>query len=51
LTQHKKWYIIVPAYLWAYSAGYARKYLGKNYPSDVIGSAVDVVGELMQAHG
>ena len=30
-----KWYVAVPAYLWAASVGYSRMYLGVHYPSDV----------------
>jgi membrane-associated phospholipid phosphatase len=35
-----KWYVIVPSYLWACSAGYSRMHLGVHYPGDVIGGAI-----------
>ena len=34
-----KWYITVPAYLWATGVGYSRLYMGKHYPSDVLAGA------------
>jgi len=42
--QYKKWYIAVPAYLWAGSVGYSRMYLGKHYPSDVFAGAATGIG-------
>ncbi len=38
--EYKKWYIAVPAYAWAATAGYSRLYLGEHYPSDVAVGAI-----------
>jgi membrane-associated phospholipid phosphatase len=32
---YPKWYVILPAYLWAGSTAYSRMYLGVHYPTDV----------------
>lgn len=46
--QYKKWYVTVPAFMWACSIGYSRMYLGKHYPSDVLaGAAFGVAGALL----
>lgn len=33
---YRKWYIVVPAYLWACAVGYSRMQLGTHYPTDVL---------------
>lgn len=47
---HKKWWVAVPAYLWASCVGYSRMYLGKHYPSDVIAGAVVGAGSSLVSH-
>lgn len=39
-----KWYITVPAYLWASCVGYSRLYMGEHYPSDVLAGAALGIG-------
>jgi undecaprenyl-diphosphatase len=34
--QYKKWYVTVPAFVFAGSVGWARMYQGVHYPSDVL---------------
>lgn len=48
--QYKKWYIAVPAYLWAGATGYSRLYAGEHYPSDVLAGAAVGVGSAYLAH-
>jgi undecaprenyl-diphosphatase len=40
----KKWYIVVPAFIWATGVGYSRLYEGEHYPSDVLAGAVTGAG-------
>lgn len=37
---YPKWYVYVPAFLWAGSVSYSRMHLGVHYPSDVLVGAI-----------
>ena len=43
----RKWYVTVPAYLWATASGYSRLYLGQHYPTDVLAGAAVGVGSAL----
>lgn len=36
----RKWYVVVPAYLWAGTVAYSRLHSGVHYPSDVLAGAL-----------
>ena len=38
--RYRKWYFVVPSYVFAFSTGWARMYQGVHYPTDVLGGAV-----------
>lgn len=48
--EYKKWYIAVPAYLWAGTVGYSRMYRGYHAPSDILGGAAVGIGSAYLAH-
>jgi membrane-associated phospholipid phosphatase len=41
---YKKWYVVVPAYVYATLVGYSRMHLGVHYPSDVLAGAAVGIG-------
>lgn len=47
---YKKWYISVPAFIWATGVGYSRLYLGEHYPSDVMAGAAVGMASAYASH-
>lgn len=48
--EYKKWYITIPAFVWAGSVGYSRMRLGRHYPTDVASGAVVGIGSAYLSH-
>ena len=48
--QFKKWYVVVPAYVWAGGVAYSRLHAGVHYPSDLLAGAVLGVGSAWLSH-
>ncbi len=48
--QYKKWYVVVPVYVWAASCGYSRLYLGEHYTTDVLAGAAIGTGSAFISH-
>ena len=45
-----KWYVVVPSYVYACTAGYSRMHLGVHYPSDVLAGALVGAGSAILAN-
>lgn len=47
---HKKWYAILPVFVWSIGVGYSRMHLGVHYPSDVLTGALIGSGSSLLIH-
>lgn len=45
-----RWYVALPAFLWAGAVGYSRMYLGVHFPSDVLAGALIGTGCALISH-
>ncbi len=48
--EYRKWYVTLPAYLWAGSVAYSRMYKGRHRPSEVVAGAALGIGSSYLSH-